>query len=25
VPVKQLDDMRRWADQADSADWRLAP
>lgn len=25
VPVQQLDDMRRWADQADRADWRLAP
>lgn len=23
VPVEQLDDMRRWADQADRADWRL--
>lgn len=25
VPVQQLDDMRRWADQADRADWRLVP
>lgn len=25
VPVQQLDDMRRWADQADRIDWRLAP
>ena len=25
VPVEQLDDMRRWADQADRADWRLGP
>jgi prepilin-type N-terminal cleavage/methylation domain-containing protein len=25
VPVRQLDDMRRWADQADRIDWRLAP
>ena len=23
VPVQQLDDMRRWADQADRIDWRL--
>lgn len=25
LPVQQLDDMRRWADQADRADWRIAP
>jgi len=25
VPVQQLDDMRRWADQADRIDWRLVP
>ena len=25
VPVQQLDDMRRWANDADRIDWRLAP
>jgi hypothetical protein len=25
VPIDELRDMRRWADQADRSDWRFSP